>query len=75
MKLDRTTARRFCEQYQLPTAPNDDPARPDFYALDYATVMRVEALADLLSYRQPKNASASRVCYFYGKLGRALAKI
>lgn len=74
MKLDRRTALSLCERFELPTAPNGHAERPDYHALPSSTVDRLVQCADVLSYRKPKNANASRACYFYGHLGRVLAK-
>lgn len=72
MKMDRQTALALCERFELPTQVGTE--RPDFHALPRSTVQRLIDCADVLSYRQPKNANASRACYFYGHIGRALAK-
>lgn len=72
MKLDRRTALALCDRFELPR--DVGALRPDFHALTRDQVSRLVECADVLNYRQPKNANASRGCYFYGHLGRALAR-
>lgn len=74
MKLSRTQALALCTQFYLPLTPIGHPDRPDYYALPANTVARLNECADCVSFEKPANANAPRDVYFYGKLGRALAK-